>query len=184
MEPEASEFDFFCSFKLAGRGLFNQPNVVRKFQFPCDLQIDHVDCSWGPSFTMPFKWLLLTSVLGLLSQVRGDSLEKWTEIASKSRSNVIRLNEQTFDQLVTTDRNYTAISLLPWALLILIIVTLTALTAQHQCALCREFDPGFSIVAQSWRKAHPQSDGVFFAKIDFAEARSIFVRVLSIVSSK
>jgi len=62
---------------------------------------------------MPFKWLLLTSVLGLLSQVRGDSLEKWTEIASKSRSNVIRLNEQTFDQLVTTDRNYTAISLLP-----------------------------------------------------------------------
>src|SRR5277367_2735118 len=45
--------------------------------------------------------------------------------------------------------------------------------------MCREFDPGFSVVAESWRKAHPQSDGVFFAKIDFAEGRAIFVRVPS-----
>lgn len=62
---------------------------------------------------MLFQRPLLTLLVGLLSVVRGDSLEKWTEIASKSRSNVIRLNEQTFDQLVTAERNYTAISLLP-----------------------------------------------------------------------
>jgi len=53
---------------------------------------------------------LLTTILGLVSLVGADSLQKWTEIASKSRSNVIRLNEQTFDQLVTAERNYTAIS--------------------------------------------------------------------------
>jgi hypothetical protein len=69
---------------------------------------------------MLFKWPLLAWFLGLLSLVRGDSLEKWTDIASKSPSNVIRLNEETFDQLVTAERNYTAISLLPRLLPILI----------------------------------------------------------------
>ena len=56
-------------------------------------------------------------------------------------------------------------------------VQLTALGAQYQCAMCREFDPEFNIVAQSWRRAHPHSDGVFFAKLDFAEGREIFMRV-------
>jgi len=44
--------------------------------------------------------------------------------------------------------------------------------------MCREFDPEFAAVAQSWKRAHPQSDRVFFAKLDFAEGRPIFMRVL------
>ena len=56
-------------------------------------------------------------------------------------------------------------------------VVLTALAPQYQCSLCREFDPEFTTVAQSWRRAHPQSDNVFFAKLDFAEGRPIFMRV-------
>jgi len=58
-----------------------------------------------------------------------------------------------------------------------ILVQLTALGAQYQCAMCRDFDPEFAVVAQSWRKAHPRSDGVFFATLDFAEGRQIFMRV-------
>jgi hypothetical protein len=59
---------------------------------------------------MRIQRLLLTTILGLVSLVGADSLQQWTEIASKSRSNVIRLNEHTFDQLVAAERNYTAIS--------------------------------------------------------------------------
>ena len=59
---------------------------------------------------MHIQRLLLTAILGLISLAGADSLQKWTEIAAKSRSNVIRLNEQTFDQLVAAERNYTAIS--------------------------------------------------------------------------
>ena len=59
---------------------------------------------------MHIQRLLLTAILGLISLVGADNLQKWTEIAAKSRSNVIRLNEQTFDQLVAAERNYTAIS--------------------------------------------------------------------------
>jgi oligosaccharyltransferase complex subunit gamma len=56
-------------------------------------------------------------------------------------------------------------------------VTLTALKPQYQCILCREFDPEFTIVAKSWRTAHPQSDGVFFAKLDVVDGRPIFLKV-------
>ena len=121
--------------------------------------------------------LLLTSILVLISPAAGDTLQKWSEIATKSRSNVIRLDVQTFDQLVTTERNYTAISASPVPALFNRLVALTALQPQYQCALCREFDPEFSTVAESWRKAHPKSDGVFFGRLDFAEGQPIFVRV-------
>lgn len=62
---------------------------------------------------MYFQSIFLTSVLTLISLVAGDALQKWTEIASKSPSNVIRLDETTFDQLITTERNYTTISMFP-----------------------------------------------------------------------
>lgn len=68
-------------------------------------------------------------------------------------------------------------SVFPQDLQSLYAVTLTALAAQYQCSMCREFDPEFAIVAQSWKRAHPQSDGVFFAKLDFGEGRSVFTRV-------
>jgi hypothetical protein len=58
---------------------------------------------------MRFESLLLASIFSLVSLVAGDVLEKWTEVASRSRSNVIRLDEHTFDQLITTERNYTTI---------------------------------------------------------------------------
>jgi hypothetical protein len=59
---------------------------------------------------MRFPGLFLASILVSISLVAGDTLQKWTGIASKAKSNVIRLDEQTFDQLITTERNYTAIS--------------------------------------------------------------------------
>jgi oligosaccharyltransferase complex subunit gamma len=51
------------------------------------------------------------------------------------------------------------------------------MATQYGCSLCREFDPEFAIVASSWRKAHPNIDGVFFAKLDFADGRPVFQRV-------
>jgi len=120
-------------------------------------------------------------VLALISLVAGDALQHWTDVASRSRSNVITLNDQTFDQLITPERNYTTIGTLrPKLELRWWSVCLTALPAQFQCGLCREFRPAFHAVAQSWRKAHPQSDGVFFAELDFPDGRPIFVRVLLI----
>lgn len=38
-----------------------------------------------------------------------DALQKWTDMAIKSRSGVINLNDKTFDQIITKERNYTTI---------------------------------------------------------------------------
>jgi len=132
---------------------------------------------------MRFQAPFIAVLTALLSIAAADTLQKWTDIASKAKSNVIRLDHETFDQLVATDRNYTAISTnLPKSICVKlltgdILVQLTALGAQYQCAMCRQFDPEFAVVAQSWRKAHPHSDGVFFANLDFAEGQQVFMRV-------
>jgi hypothetical protein len=52
---------------------------------------------------------LLTFVVSLTSLVKGDAGREWAEIASRSPSNVIKLDEHTFDQLISADRNYTVI---------------------------------------------------------------------------
>ena len=54
--------------------------------------------------------LAILSLITLLSSlVAGDTAEKWTEIALKSKSGVINLNDKTFDQIISADRNYTTI---------------------------------------------------------------------------
>src|SRR5271168_4284322 len=98
--------------------------------------------------TMRFQSLFLTSIVASISLVAGDALQKWTEIASNSRSNVIKLDETTFDQLITTERNYTSISTSHPIWKLIVLVALTALQPQFQCALCREFDPEFETVAE------------------------------------
>jgi hypothetical protein len=62
---------------------------------------------------MRFQAVFLAVVAALLSIAAADALQKWTDIASKARSNVIRLDADTFDQLVSPDRNYTAIGITP-----------------------------------------------------------------------
>lgn len=58
---------------------------------------------------MRFQAVFLTVVAALLSIAAADALQKWTDVASKARSNVIRLDADTFDQLVSPDRNYSTI---------------------------------------------------------------------------
>ena len=130
------------------------------------------------SESMRLIHLVLGWALAITSLVVGDASERWSEIAASSSSNIIRLDDQTFDQLVTIERNYTAIGapqqLFP---LTALLVTFTALTPKFQCALCKEFAPEFRIVANSWRNAHPRSDGVFFGLLDVEDGRKVFLRV-------
>ena len=62
---------------------------------------------------MRFQAVFLAVLAALLSIATADALQKWTDVASKARSNVITLDADTFDQLVAADRNYTAIGTSP-----------------------------------------------------------------------
>jgi hypothetical protein len=53
---------------------------------------------------------VLASILGAVTFVAGN-VQKWTDVSLKSRSNVINLDDQTFDQLITAERNYTTIGI-------------------------------------------------------------------------
>jgi hypothetical protein len=55
---------------------------------------------------------LLASILALVSVVAGDT-DRWTQAARKTRTNVLVLNDQTFDELITTERNFTSIGSCP-----------------------------------------------------------------------
>lgn len=57
---------------------------------------------------LPAILLCLAIVLSLVAADE-DALHKWTDMAIRSRSGVINLNEKTFDQIITNDRNYTTI---------------------------------------------------------------------------
>jgi hypothetical protein len=59
---------------------------------------------------MRFQKVFLTSLLPIISAVTATSLDAWTEIALQASSNVVKLNDKNFDQLITPERNYTSVS--------------------------------------------------------------------------
>jgi hypothetical protein len=64
---------------------------------------------------MHFQHLFVVSILSFMSIAAANAREAWTDVALKSSSNVVRLNDQNFDQLVAHDRNYTSISKLAFS---------------------------------------------------------------------
>ena len=58
---------------------------------------------------MRLHQILLASVLTFVSFVVAQDAERWASVAQKTRTNVIVLNDQTFDELITAERNYTSV---------------------------------------------------------------------------
>merc|ERR1711884_328821 len=76
---------------------------------------------------------------------------------------VIRLNGNKFrDYVRNSPRNYS------------IVVMFTALSAQRQCAICKQASEEYQIVANSYRYSQQYSDNLFFAMVDFDEGPDVF----------
>jgi len=60
-------------------------------------------------------------ILFLSSVVAGDALQKWTHVALKSKWNVIKLNHNTFDEIISGERNYSTIGISSSSRLYLIV---------------------------------------------------------------
>ena len=90
-----------------------------------------------------------------------DRVEQLTDLANKKP--VIRLNGNKFRDLVKgTPRNYS------------IIVMFTALSAQRQCAICKQASEEYQLVANSYRYSPAFSNKLFFAMVDFDEGPDVF----------
>ena len=113
--------------------------------------------------------LLLTAA----TSQKATKLQRITNLAisaAKSGPGPIELTDKTFEDITSGPRNYTA------------VVLLTALDSRFGCQMCKEFQPEFDLVAKSWLKQHPDSNGLFFASLDFAEGRATFQKVFYLFS--
>jgi len=96
------------------------------------------------------------------SQSLEDKVKALTDLSLK-RSAVLRFNGDKFRQYVrSAPRNYS------------IVLLLTALSPQRQCAICRQAHDEFDIVASSYRYEHFYSKKIFFAEVDFDEGSDVF----------
>ncbi|OCF55997.1 oligosaccharyltransferase complex subunit gamma [Kwoniella mangroviensis CBS 10435] len=104
----------------------------------------------------------LLSLLPLALSLPADQ-EHWAELSSKSKDGIIKLNSQSYHELLADDREYS------------VSVVLTALPAQFKCQPCHDFDPSFHQVAASWkRKPKHVRDQHFFAKLDFQDGQAVY----------
>ncbi|KAH7889676.1 hypothetical protein F5I97DRAFT_1801624 [Phlebopus sp. FC_14] len=112
------------------------------------------------------RWPLLALFhLPLCLAAKKSPHEELVELAAAGNG-LIRLDERIYDLLTSPKRTWSA------------SIQLTALNPQRRCAPCKEFDPSFVAVANSWSTV-PQEhrDNHFFATADFDESFNIFKRL-------
>lgn len=73
----------------------------------------------------PLSLLAPLLLLPLLPLSLAADSARWSAIASKSKDGVIKLNSETYDELLAADRDYSA------------LVVLTALPQQFKCQPCQ-----------------------------------------------
>lgn len=119
------------------------------------------------------RWLsLLASSLlcagGLAAKKKaGGGVDSFQEFHAKQLSSTpMKLDDNTYQKLVGTPRDYSS------------AVLLTALDARYSCQLCREFQPEFDLLARSWTKGDKVGESrLVFATLDFNEGRETFMSV-------
>merc|ERR1711963_987847 len=95
----------------------------------------------------------------------GDALaDKVSQLMDLSAERpVVKLNGNKFKDFVrSAPRNYS------------IIVMFTALSAQRQCAICKQAAAEYEVVANSYRYSQFYSNKMFFAMVDFDEGPDVF----------
>ncbi|EIW66327.1 hypothetical protein TREMEDRAFT_45798 [Tremella mesenterica DSM 1558] len=110
---------------------------------------------------------ITTALLGLIPLALASDIEHWVALAQQSKDGIIKLNSESYEELVGgTDREYSA------------VVVLTALGTQFKCQPCHNFDPSVHQVAASWKRLPKYvRDQHIFAQLDFADGQAIYQKL-------
>jgi oligosaccharyltransferase complex subunit gamma len=93
-------------------------------------------------------------------------LQQISELASKSKSNVITLDDATYAYYAITKPN-------PYNL----IVFLTAAHPKFRCGVCKQLDREFQLLASSYAtqvQARKEEPNVFFIRLDYEASQRVF----------
>lgn len=114
----------------------------------------------------------LSSLLGLAGALLPAALaanpgrEHWADLASKSKNGIIKLDSESYDDILSGDRDYG------------VLVELTALPAQFKCNPCHEFEPVYQELAKSWQRAPKDArDHYFIAQLDFENGQAVYQKL-------
>ncbi|KAI4255359.1 MAG: hypothetical protein LQ352_002614 [Teloschistes flavicans] len=101
-----------------------------------------------------FPWLCIAAS----SETAGKFEQQYTKFTS---SPPLKLDDSLYEQLTATPRDFA------------VTVLLTALEARFGCQLCRDFQPEWDIVGQSWARGDKKGDlRLLLGTLDFAEGKA------------
>lgn len=92
-----------------------------------------------------------------------DRAQQITDLALKSRGNMVTLDDSTYQY-------YAATSPRPYSL----IVFMTAAHPKFKCSICKQIDQEMSLVAQAYHKQSKDDQQVFFVRLDYESAPKTF----------
>lgn len=115
--------------------------------------------------------LSISAISGVLAaKPAQDTFQKYQSL---SRSGPVDLDNAAYEELTNAPRDYYT------------AVILTAMDARFGCAMCREFDPEWNLIAKSWNKGNKPDDlKVVFGTLDFDQGKAVFQKVSNSILSK
>ena len=85
----------------------------------------------------------------------------------------LKLNDTTYNALTTAPRDYD------------VAILLTALEARFGCALCRDFQPEWDVLARSWARGDRNGDTrMLYGTLDFTDGKATFSKVRSMANRR
>ncbi|KAH8704696.1 putative oligosaccharyl transferase subunit [Talaromyces proteolyticus] len=94
------------------------------------------------------------------------AVDKFQRFQSLSHPNPVDLNDATYNEITAAPRDYYT------------VVLLTALDSRFGCALCREFQPEWDIIAKSWNKGKVDDVKLLFGTMDFNNGKETFQKLM------
>jgi len=121
---------------------------------------------WASSALSLLLLLLALHVASSAKKATGDKLAQIRQLASKSTSNVISLDDETYAYYAINKPN-------PYSL----IVFLTASHPKFKCAICKSLDREFQLLADTYKrtmKAEGKDQKLFFLRLDYESSSQVF----------
>lgn len=113
-----------------------------------------------------FSFLFLSILCIVSNALASQSTDKFERYQTLSRLAPIDLDDSSYDDLTSKPRDY------------YVAVVLTATEARFGCLLCRELQPEWELIAQSWNKgSKPNELKLLFGTLDFVNGKATFQKV-------
>lgn len=118
------------------------------------------------SSTMRFLNILALALVPLTALAAKKPASSSAFDTYRTRPFPVELDEHSYETVTSIPRDYYS------------AVLLTARPAKYACVLCREFDPEWKILANSWQKGDKQGDSrLLFTTLDFDNGRNVFMKL-------